>query len=270
VDSAGNPVYFFTELSGVRPELALAGQDPRVVTPGTGAALTAKNPSGKTVTFVVLAAEQGKDFYHVSFAGSDHAILSKAAILADRGEVRLQSDTAANLALSIFPPVNLGKISGIPDGIFTHFISSGSNDLPIEITASLDRAARPAATTLNGTDEKTWDDTAVYKFNIPSSAQGRKFLLDIHYIGDAARLYIGDKLYDDNFYNGDPISIALWRIAATDWPNLRLKILPYSEGLLEHLPQQARDMVNQAKNDSSLDQITVVAKDQLELKIKFP
>ena len=269
--NAGNPVYFFTELSGVRPELALNGQPPQVVTPGTGAALTAKNPSGKTVTFVVLTADQGKDFYNVSFAGRDRAILSKAAILADRGELRLQSNTKANLALSIFPPVRSAKISGKTDGIFTRFVPSGLNDLaPIEITASLVRSAGPAATTLKGTDENTWNDAAVYKLNIPSSAQGRKLLLDIHYIGDAARLYVGNKLYDDNFYNGDPFSIVLWRIPATDWPNLRLKILPYSEGLFERLPQQARETINESKKTSTLDKITIVTKDQLELKITPP
>jgi beta-galactosidase len=270
-DDAGNPVYFFTELSAVRPELALAGQDPQVVTPGTGAALTAKNPSGKTVTFVVLTSEQGKDFYRISFAGRDRAILSKAAILANGEVLRLQSDTTANLALSIFPALNSAKISGTSDGIFMRFVPSGLNDpAPIEVIASLERAAGPTATTLNGTDEKTWDDAAVYQLKIPSSAQGRKLMLDLHYIGDAARLYVGDKLYDDNFYNGDPFTIALWRIPAADWPKIRLKILPYSDGLFGRLPQQARDLVNQAKKDSSLDHVTVVAKDQLELKINLP
>jgi hypothetical protein len=120
---------------------------------------------------------------------------------------------------------------------------------------------------LNGTDEKTWDDAAVYKLNIPSNAQGRRLLLDVHYIGDAARLYDGDKLYDDNFYNGDPVSIALWRIPEADWPNLRLKILPYSDGLHDRLPQQAREIVDQAKKDSSLDQVTITATDQLDVKM---
>ena len=95
-------------------------------------------------------------------------------------------------------------------------------------------------------------------------------MLDIHYIGDAARLYVGNKLYDDNFYNGDPFSIVLWRIPATDWPNLRLKILPYSEGLFERLPQQARETINESKKTSTLDKITIVTKDQLELKITPP
>jgi beta-galactosidase len=272
-DNADSPVYFFTELDGVRPELALAGKDPQVVTPGTGVALTAKNEAGKTVTFVVLTAEQGKEFYRASFGDRDRAILSKSAVFADGTDLRLQSDSTANLTPSIFPAIDSPKISGslitrTADGIFTSYAPPGLTDnAPIEVTASLDHPAGPAATTLKGTDEKTWDDAAVYKLNIPSSAQGRRLILDVHYIGDAARLYIGDKFYDDNFYNGDPFSIALWRIPASDWPNIQLKILPYSEGLLGRLPQQGHDIVGRAKKDSTLDQVTIVAKDQLEVKI---
>ena len=111
---------------------------------------------------------------------------------------------------------------------------------------------------MKGTGEKCWNDAAIYKLAIPSSAQGRKLIVDIHYIGDADRLYIGDKLYDDNFYNGDPLSIALWRIPEIDRPNLQLRVLPYSDGLRGRLPQQAQDVVDQAKKNSTLGQVTIV------------
>jgi beta-galactosidase len=269
-DASGAPIYFFTELDGVRPELDLADKEPQVIIPGTGAALTAQSPTGKMVTFVVLTAEEGKDFYRLPVAGRDRAILSKSVVFADGSTLHLQTDSTSKFALSIFPAINVLNNSGPSDGIFTHFVVSelGRTE-PIKITASLDHPAGPAATSLNGTDEKTWGDAAVYKLDIPSSAQGRRILLDIHYIGDAARLYVGDKLYDDNFYNGDPFSIALWRIPVEDWPNLRLKILPYSDGLHDRLPQQARDIVDQAKKNSSLDQVTVTAMDQLDVKINF-
>jgi hypothetical protein len=272
-DNADSPVYFFTELDGVRPELAIAGQDPQLVTPGAGAALTAKNGAGKTVTFVVLTSEQGKEFYRASFAGRDRGILSKSAVFADGTDLRLQADTTANLTLSMFPAADSPQVAdspmaGTPDGLFTRLVLPGLTDqVPVEITTQLIHPAGPAATTLQGTDEKTWDAAAVYALGIPSSAKSRKLILDIHYIGDAARLYVGDKFYDDNFYNGDPFSIALARIPSADWPNLRLKVLPYSDGLLARLPQQARQDADQAQKDSTLDRVTVVAKDQLEIKI---
>jgi hypothetical protein len=169
--------------------------------------------------------------------------------------------------MAIFPPP--ASVNGKMDGVFTEIHSpfDPAAASPIQVTAELETPAGPAATSLNGTDEKTWDNAAVYKFDIPLSAQGRKTLLDIHFIGDAARLYVGDKFFDDNFYNGDPFSIALWRIPTTDWPNIKLKVLPYSYGLFGRLPQQARDLVNQAKKISTLDQVTVVTQVQLEVKI---
>jgi beta-galactosidase len=266
-DNAGSPVYFFTELPGIRCELALAGQAPQIITPGTRVALTVRNPSGKAVTFVVLTAEQGKEFYRVSFAGHDRVILSKAVVFTDGSALRLQADSTADLAFSIIPTGD-PLPAGARDGAFTRYFPSNPPVLsPVEITTKLDHSAGPAARTLNGTDEKTWSDAAVYKLDIPSSAKGRKLVLDIHYTGDAARLYIGDKLYDDNFYNGDPFSVALWRIPATEWPNLQLKVLPYSDGLRGRLPQQAQELVDQAKKDSTLDQITIVAKARVELHI---
>jgi beta-galactosidase len=266
-DNTNSPVYFFAELPGIRCELALTGQAPEVITPGTGAALTVKNPVGKIVTFVVLTAEQGKELYRVSFAGRDRAILSKAVVFTDGSDLRLQADTNPDLTFSIFPTGD-PLPNGTPDGIFTHFIAAHlPAPSPVTINAHLENSAGPAATTLNGTDEKTWSEAAIYRLEIPTSAKGRKFNLDIHYIGDAARLYIGDKLYDDNFYNGDSFSVALWRIPATAWPRLQLKVLPYSDGLVGRLPQQARDIVDQAKKGSTLDQVTIVAREQVELKI---
>jgi len=47
-------------------------------------------------------------------------------------------------------------------------------------------------------------------------------------MGDAARLYMGDRLILDHYYNGDPMSVALWRIPHKEWAKLRVKILPYT------------------------------------------
>ncbi len=61
---------------------------------------------------------------------------------------------------------------------------------------------------LKGMEEATWKDAAVYKLGIPAAAANRHLILDLHYIGDVARLYLGDKLIDDHFYNGDPMPVA--------------------------------------------------------------
>jgi hypothetical protein len=103
--------------------------------------------------------------------------------------------------------------------------------------------------------------------NIPAAAANRRVILNIHYIGDAARLYVGGKLCDDNFFNGDPFAIALWRIPPDQWPAIRLKILPWSDALAARLPEQARAIAAAAKAASTLNRVTITAADQLELPV---
>jgi hypothetical protein len=65
-----------------------------------------------------------------------------------------------------------------------------------------------------------------------------------------ARLYAGGKLFADNFCNGDPFAIALWRIPVAEWPTVRLKVLP-------------------AKNAAAAaEPVTVSVQDQIEVTIR--
>ncbi len=269
----GGAVYFFTAIDGIQPELALAGEAPRVVTPGTSPALTAKNAKGTPVTFVVLTAGQGRRLWRASFAGRERAILSNATVMEDAGGLRLQAEDLNDFTMAIFPPIRDMKMEGAkmacsPDGVFSRFAPAGLRQpAALSVAVSQEHPAGPNATSLKGMEEATWNEAAVYTLNIPASGENRHVILIIQYIGDAARLYVGDKLYDDNFFNGDPFAIALWRIPASRWHDIRLKILPYSDGLAGRLPEEARKQADAAKAASALDQITVTAADQLDLRI---
>jgi beta-galactosidase len=259
----GSMVYFFTALQGVRPELTVKGGIPKVITPGTATALAAKNAKGKTVSFIVLTPEQGRQLYREPFAGSPHAILSKAAVFADGPSLRLQFDSAADLNLAVFPSVADVKTSGADiksakDGIFDRFAFPAIKPEIISVTATLQKPAGPNASSLKGNEEAPWNNAAEYKLSVPTPATGR-VLLDIHFIGDAARIYVGDRLFLDSFYNGDPMSVPLWRIPREDWSKLRLKILPYSDALEARLPESAKRKVAEAKAAKALDQVTVTA-----------
>ena len=58
------------------------------------------------------------------------------------------------------------------------------------------------------TDED-FEQAAVYTIHLP---QQRQALLQIAYRGDCARLYADGKLVADNFYNGRPFLMGLWRL----------------------------------------------------------
>ena len=271
----GGAVYFFTALAGIAPELRLGPGPYRVIggggtdwKPGTAPVVRVARPGGGTVSFVVLTPEQGRRFWRLPFAGRDRAILSNATVIADGGELRLQAEDPHDLSLSLFPPVKTGKPAGHADGLFRRFDAPAMRPpTPVTVSARLQSAAGPKARGMNGMDESVWSDAAVDTLNIPPSAAGRPVILNIHYIGDAARLYVGDRLFDDNFYNGGPFPVPLWRIPVSDWPKIRLKVLPYSDGLLGRLPAQAQAQVTEAKAASTLDTITVTATEQQEWRL---
>jgi len=282
--------YFFAALEGIPAEFSLAGDSSKVtvdagqkedlaghllihqIAPGSNRAVSVATANGGSVNFVVLSPEQAKAFYRVSFAGQDRAILSNAAILPDGNTLRLQALDVNDLNLSIFPPVtgNPALKSGLND-IFTSLTPNRLGQLrDIDVTLTQVQPAGPNATSLKGMDDATWNDAAVYQVNIPAAAAGRRAILKIHYIGDAIRVYVGDKFFDDNFFNGDPLDLALWRIPADQWPNIRLKILPYSDALAQRLPPQALEAIAKAKASSTLDQVTVDTAEPQELTITPP
>jgi hypothetical protein len=301
-DGHGAVTYFFTALDGIFPELALntngnevrsvrgaapagahaggaldanpAAVDPaadfRADSASSNVTIVANKKSGGSVTFVVLSPEQSRHVWRTSFAGQDRLILSNATVLTDGTTLRLQSEKAADLGLSVYPAVTAGSKtpSGYGAVLFKRFaVRSVSQPKALAVTASQLQPAAANTTGLSGTDEAAWTNAAIYKLNIPDKASSHRVILNIHYIGDMARLYIGDKLYDDNFYNGDPFAIALWRIPKNEWPDLRLKVLPATDALLPRLPEQAKNEITTAQAAGTIGQVTVTAADQLELKI---
>jgi hypothetical protein len=291
--AGGETVYFFTALEGIAPELAIqvAKGDQvsaasgtkteadgviylRSLPAGTKAAASVVQANGQRVVFVVLTPEEGRRLWRAPFAGKERAILSDATVLADAGSLRLQSDVAKDLALSVYPPlasVKSGgkKIAASADGIFSHFAPAGlSQPVAPTVSVKLETPAGPLATSLQGMDDATWKDAAVYQLKLPAALAKRRVILNLHYLGDCARLYVGDHLFDDHFFNGDPMPIALWRIPAAQWPSLRLKVLPASDALLSRLPETAQAMVSAAKAAGTLDQISVSVVDRLEARIE--
>jgi hypothetical protein len=265
VRDRGEAWYFFAAQKGIPVEMSLACDDGKVradsgekdaagghvvlrkITPGLNGAVSVTNPDGRKVHFVVLSPAETRQFYRVRFAGQDRALLTAATVLED-SDLRLQAASATNLAFAFFPAPPTVKqgdatLEGTADGVFTRFMPQVP-ELP-RIAVSLEKAADIKGIGGYGAGEEAWKNAAVYKLDIPQAAANRRLILDIHYNADVARLYAGGKLFSDNFYNGDPFAIALWRIPVAEWPTVRLQVLPAT----------------------ALDRITVSATDQIEVKI---
>jgi hypothetical protein len=204
--------YFFVAIKGIDPVFALkssiATQFREYKTaPGSKSILSFGRKGGGSVRFIVLDPDQGRHLWRATFARRDHVILSNATVLTDGPDLRLQSDNPGNLATSFFPApgrITIGgaMVTGSADGIFTHF-TPPSLPHPAPITIGIETETAPGGNipTLSGTNEAAWSAARVYKLDIPPAAANRHLILNLHYLGNAARLYIGDKLYGDKLYD---------------------------------------------------------------------
>jgi hypothetical protein len=230
----GIPARLAVDSSGAKPSglgnAAPSGGEIAPIDPGKDAVAGFQKPDGSRVSFVILTPKESRHVWRANFAGQDRLIISNATVLEDAGRLRIQADNANDLDISIFPPVSLltsgaNVIMGSKGPVFSRFSPAPPRPpSPPKIAVTLQQAASPV--TLSGTLDAAWTSAAVYRLAIPPDAAGRHVILNVHYTGDAARLYIGDRLFDDSYSNGDPMPIALWRIPSGQWPEVSLKVLP--------------------------------------------
>jgi hypothetical protein len=76
----------------------------------------------------------------------------------------------------------------------------------------LGRISEPVAVEPSDAD---FEQAAVWKIKLPEGFDpaAADTLLRIHYVGDVARVYLGGRLINDDFYNGAPLEIGLRRYA---------------------------------------------------------
>lgn len=82
-------------------------------------------------------------------------------------------------------------------------------------------------------------NAAVYTIDLPVDSLWADRLLQIDYRGDVARLYADGKLVADNFYNGQPFLLGLWRLPA-GCKQLELRVLPLQKDMPVYFPREAK------------------------------
>jgi hypothetical protein len=163
----------------------------------------------------------------------------------------------ASPGLAVFPPVTGASVAGRAlkaerDGIFQRLSFTG----PAPETAVVDcdpvRSAATTTTTLSAMDESAWSNAAVWRVRVPQAVAARESLLRLHYVGDVARIYGAGKLVLDNFYNGQPFDIPLWRLTPVELASLEIHIMPLKPGQPGRLPDAAAD---EAKSGTAPPQV---------------
>lgn len=213
------------------------------IRPGTGCVFSVDSADGRHASMLVITEEQAMSCYKGKIEENECIILSSATVLFDGDAIRLQS-IDPDISFSVFPAPQYQLLSNgkemeeHADGVCTHYkITMPAKDIAVDIHQG--KEAKPAGPVKIGPagrpqapDDTDFDDAAEWKIAIPTDALNgiHNAYLQIDYMGDAARAYIGDRLISDNFYNGKPWEIGLSRFAPDVLDSgITIKILPLRE-----------------------------------------
>jgi hypothetical protein len=121
-------------------------------------------------------------------------------------------------------------------------------------------------------EDADFGDAAAWKIEVPPiSSQGSlsDAFLVIHYQGDVARLYHGEKLVDDNFWNGIPWSVGL-REVDVDWRRIEsefeLRVLPLPKDYPMYIEQADQLRFGSKGAAAALIRVEIVPQYQLVLE----
>jgi len=247
LEADGQHWFFFTANEGIVPEFAFADEKPCRCKPGPGIAFTQRSRNGAKVNYVVLSADQGRQFWKLPLAGRDRVVLSSHALLPDSEDrIRLETLGAEPARFAVFPPLSAvrcesRRLRTEKRGLFTEY-RLPKPAVPRERVEALPAkaAALQGMNAPNAMDESVWTDAGVWRITVPLARRQRDTLLRIHFVGDVARLYAGGRLVADKFYNGRPFDFSLRRIPAGQLDTLELRVMPLHPERAAKLPAAMR------------------------------
>jgi beta-galactosidase len=276
LNTAGVETYFFFALPGVVPEFVFdpasvsefaapsgtVARDAqriqvRSVRTGPGIAISLRTRTGQRSNIVLLSQSQAENAWRVTFAGAERLILSAQEVFADANTLHLAARGQPDFAFGIFPAragmprANATLRNAGRDGVFTRYVAA-QPAVPAAVQVTRVRAAdsigsvklfnavtwRKVEIALAPSDS-AFEGAARYLITVPPALlrQLPEAFLEIHYVGDVARLYSGNELLTDNFYNGTP-----WRVSAQRFADairrgpLELRILPLRSDAPIYIP----------------------------------
>ena len=286
-------VYFFTSIEGIKETMKF--NTPNInynnklvsaqnntnniilsnITPGTSVIANYKNSLDQIIKFIVLPSDTGKYLSILNINGKDHAIISKSIITKDGDHLRLFGNNKQDKSIMIYPAVNKVsyKNTKIYPSINGIFIDYSFEELccrnSLSAKAELIESAITPANSLDGRNEEAWDKASVYRISIPDNMPHDKFLLNIKYTGNAARLYLNNKLYLDNYFNGKTMEVGLWNIPEDSRDNIKLRILPYTKSIDSFLPTAAKKKIDKALMSDAINDVTVETIETFDIKFEI-
>ena len=265
LDTATESVFVFFSVPGIPAEFSFAadsvqsleareqavqrtGSSMRLehVQPGMNTSIEAVSKAGRHVRILVLAEAQAESITVLRIHDRDYLISSPANIFADGDQLHIRSTDRRDLDIKTFPALTsnssgVAKMTVTPSGIWTdlHF---DRPEAAIPWSWKKTKDAQPVDPVKMGSfydwrkgavalvpAESAFDKAIEWQISVtqPLPAGVSDLFLSADYIGDIGRLYLGDTLVDDDFFNGRPWEIGLKRyLPNAVGSGLRIKVLP--------------------------------------------
>ncbi|WP_416968504.1 beta-galactosidase [Streptomyces sp. 4F14] len=220
------------------------------IRPGTAARIE----TGTGTDLLVLDAATARTAYKGHAWGAERLVLSAEGVVFDqhRAEVRLHGrtpDSTDTVSFAVLPaPERLPKGEGLSetrDGVLTRYTLRGTGgpapvpavdlvrpagDPPPPATGVLQRASAPA-------DEWYARSAAEYRVRVP--VYDGPGVLRLHWHGDVARAYVGERLVADQFFSGRPWDIGLGLIPEGE--ELTVRVLASDPSARVYLPVEREE-----------------------------
>lgn len=247
------------------------------VGPSTADAITIKTSSGHIVHVVLLSQEEAYDSWELRLDGRKHLLITSAEVFACGDTIHLRSRDPNAFSVLVFPKISDKLASNFPliekrdVGIFSHFIASikqaknpaglkqirkAGNVPPVKMGRAFEwRNGAVAASP----DDSTFEQAAVWRVTLPKVMPPgiSDLFLKIRYTGDVGRLYSGDLMLDDNFFNGTTWEVGLKRFGPDVFEHgLDLKILPLRKDAPIYIPGNMWPSFDGASQVSELKSVT--------------
>ncbi len=293
------PVEFALDANSVRSVNASSGKKERLagaillsgIKPGIDSSVDVVSKKGELLRIVVLSEQQAEDAWKVRIGGEDHLLITAQDFFADGATqpecICLQSRSTADFAFTITPPLIAPLKSSLP------LTSMASTEQSVSFAA--EAQARDVKVACRQTQRAgvappvkfgpalAWRPKGVAeappagelpesaKWTVivpPRSLQGLSNLfLQIDYRGDVARLYSGEHLLTDNFYNGQPWKIGLRRfLNENGGGKFTLSILPLRSDAPVYFELSHPLHFSQQGQTVGIDSIRIVPEYQLVLQ----
>lgn len=262
---------FFAAIPGVPAEFSFNGGPGYVSQPGHGYAHSIYRADGSVVRIVLLTAEDSLALWAGEWAGRERVFLTPAGLVVDGDELRLTSLDPAQLTLGLYPTLH-----GEPDGVFMRQDLTVPPVAALSATAALIHPAGPLRTITKGKSQQPVaaapgpDDfaaAAVWRITLPAGLDfSTNPILRLHYTGDVARVLINGRFITDDYYNGLPLDIGLWRHAADLVDGeLTVAILPLQQDAPIYLPDSAKPDFGGKAAVATLDRVELLPHSTVEL-----